>query len=136
MNDYNKGCQMFFVIMRNEPHSEISNVKNHEDISSVRNEYMDLFPEDIPKGLPWKYRNWFQIELKEDVKPIKKGLYRISITELAEIKKQVEYLIRMGFVRPSKSPWAFPVLFASRKDVSLRLCVDYRGLNRFTAKSS
>ncbi len=59
----------------------------------------------------------------------------MSHTELAEIKKQLEYLIEMGFVRPSKSPWASPVLFASKKNGSLRFCVDYRALNKFTVKN-
>ena len=60
----------------------------------------------------------------------------MSHTELAEIRKQVEYWIHMGFVRPSKSPWASLVLFASKKDGTLRFCVDYRALNRFTVKNS
>ena len=60
----------------------------------------------------------------------------MSHTELDEIKKQVEKLLHMSFVRPSKSPWASPVLFASKKDGSLRFCVDYRALNRFTVKNS
>ena len=42
----------------------------------------------------------------------------------------------MGFVRPSKSPWASLVLFANKKDRSLRFWVDYRALNRFTVKNS
>ncbi len=60
----------------------------------------------------------------------------MSRTELAEIKKQVEHLIKMGFVRRSKSLWASPALFVSKKDGSLIFSVDYRGLNRFTVKNS
>ena len=52
MNDYSKGCQMFSIVLRNESDSKNSNVKNREDISSVLNEYMDVFPEDLPKRLP------------------------------------------------------------------------------------
>ena len=51
MNDYNKVCQMCSVILRNESDSENSSLKNLEDILSVLNEYMDVFPEDLLKGL-------------------------------------------------------------------------------------
>ena len=72
MNDYNKGFQMYSVILHNESDSKNSNVNNHEDISSVLNEYVDLFPEDLPKGLlPKRTETDFQIELKEDIKPKK-----------------------------------------------------------------
>ncbi len=57
-------------------------------------------------------------------------------TELAEIKKQVEHLIEMGFLRPRKRPWASSVLLLIKKDRSLRFYVDYRALNRFTVKNS
>ncbi len=66
----------------------------------------------------------------------KKAYIECLIPSSNEIKKQVEKLIDMGFVRPSKSPWASPVLFASKKDGSLRFCVDYRALNKFTIKNS
>ena len=57
-------------------------------------------------------------------------------TELAEIKKQVEHLIEMGFVRPRKRPWASSVLLLIKKYGSLRFYVDDRALNRFTVKNS
>ena len=63
-----------------------------------------MFPEDLPKGIPPKRTETdFQIKLKEYVKLIKKGPCRMSNTELAEIKKHVEYQMKTGVVRPSKS---------------------------------
>ena len=40
-----------------------------------------------------------------------------------------------GVIRPSTSPWGAPVLFAKRKDKTIRLCIDYRQLNRVTIKN-
>ncbi|KAL0438919.1 UNVERIFIED_CONTAM: Retrovirus-related Pol polyprotein from transposon.6 [Sesamum latifolium] len=54
--------------------------------------------------------------------------------ELQELKKQLEELLEKGFIQPSTSPWA-PVLFVKKKDGSMRLCVDYRQLNRVTVKN-
>jgi len=56
-------------------------------------------------------------------------------TEMAELKAQLEELAEKGYVRPSASPWGAPVLFVKKKDGSLRLCIDYRELNRATVKN-
>lgn len=81
------------------------NIKDHEDISKVLSKYTGEFPDQLSKGLPPKQTEKdFQVELKEDAKPIKKGLCRMSHTEFEETKKQVEHLIEMGFVQPSKIP--------------------------------
>ena len=44
-------------------------------------------------------------------------------------------MLNKGYIRPSKSPWGAPVLFTKKKDEPLRLCVDYRGLNKLTIKN-
>ena len=59
----------------------------------------------------------------------------MAASELAELKKQLEELQRIGFIRPSSSPWGAPVLFVKKKDRSMRLCVDYRALNKVTIKN-
>ncbi|KAL0322385.1 UNVERIFIED_CONTAM: Transposon Tf2-11 polyprotein [Sesamum calycinum] len=55
--------------------------------------------------------------------------------ELTELEKQLEELLGKGFIRPSISPWGAPVLFVKKKDGSMRLCIDYRQLNRITIKN-
>ena len=46
----------------------------------------------------------------------------------------MQELLDRGFIRPSTSPWGAPVLFAKKRDKTLRLCIDYRQLNRVTIK--
>ena len=58
-----------------------------------------------------------------------------AASELAELKKQLEELQRIGIIRPNSPPWGAPVLFVKKKDGSMRLCVDYRALNEVTIKN-
>ncbi|WMV50166.1 hypothetical protein MTR67_043551 [Solanum verrucosum] len=55
--------------------------------------------------------------------------------ELRQLKSQLQELLEKGFIRPSVSPWGAPVLFVKKKDITLRLCIDYRQLNRITIRN-
>ena len=68
-------------------------------------------------------------------KSISKAPYRMTLLELKELKVQMEELVSKGFVRPSTSPWGAPVLFVKKKDGILRLCIDYRELNKVTIRN-
>nr|GFB02847.1 putative reverse transcriptase domain-containing protein [Tanacetum cinerariifolium] len=60
------------------------------------------------------------------------ALYRMAPVELKELKDQLQELLERGFIRPSVSLWGAQVLFVKKKDGSMRLCIDYRELNRIT----
>ncbi|MCI87067.1 retrotransposon protein, partial [Trifolium medium] len=59
----------------------------------------------------------------------------MSASELNELKNQLEELLEKRFIRPSVSPWGAPVLLVKKKDRSMRLCIDYRQLNKVTIKN-
>jgi hypothetical protein len=59
----------------------------------------------------------------------------LSIAELNELRKQLDDLLSKGFIKPSTSPYGAPVLFVKKKDGSLHMCVDYRGLNHIIKKN-
>lgn len=108
----------------------------HSKIQDVLEEFKDVFPDDLPDGLPPQRESDFHIELTSDATPQKKGIYRLSDSELQEMRRQLAELLRKGHIRPSKSPWGAPVLFVRKKDGGLRMCVDYRALNKLTIRNS
>ena len=61
--------------------------------------------------------------------------HRMAPVELQELRVQLQELLDKGFIRPSTSPWGAPVLLEKKKDKKLRLCIDYRQLNRVTIKN-
>ena len=100
----------------------------------IVNEFLTVFPEDLP-GLPPDREIEFEIELIPGTAPISKTPYRMAPAELKELKIQLQDLLEKGFIRPSHSPWGAPVLFVRKKDGTMRLCIDYRGLNKVTIKN-
>ncbi|MCF7184013.1 hypothetical protein L3H42_10980, partial [Corynebacterium sp. MC-13] len=100
----------------------------------VVNEFPDVFPDELP-GLPPEREVEFTIDLLPDTQPISIPPYRMAPAELKELKEQLKDLLEKGFIRPSTSPWGAPVLFVKKKDGSLRMCIDYRQLNKVTVKN-
>ena len=96
-------------------------------------EFADVFPSELP-GLPPRREVEFSNNLLPGTSPISVPPYRFALAELRELKIQLDELSSLGFIRPSSSPWGAPALFATKKDGSLRLCIDYRKLNRVTVK--
>ena len=77
----------------------------------------------------------FGIDLEPRTTPISKKPYRMTPVELKELKEQLQELLNKDFIRPSVSPWGAHVLFVKKKNGSLRLCIDYRELNKVTTKN-
>jgi hypothetical protein len=98
-------------------------------------EYADVFPDKLPPGLPPERAVDHAIELEPGHPPPVNKTYALSGAELAELRKQLEEMLDQGFIRPSVSPYGAPILFVKKKEGSLRMCVDYRGLNKITVKN-
>jgi hypothetical protein len=104
-------------------------------IAEIMKRFKMVFPEDLPHGLPPERDIDHRIEVEIGAIPPTKQPFRMSEFELAELRKQLTELLEHGFIRPSKSPYASPVLFVKKSDGSLRLCIDYRALNKITIKN-
>ena len=94
-------------------------------------EFPEFFPNDLPI-IPPEQEIVFSIDLLPDKNLISIPPYRMSPAELKEWKAQIKYLLYKGFIRPSISPWGSQVLFVKKMDGSIRLCIDYRQLNKVT----
>ncbi|XP_077230150.1 uncharacterized protein LOC143863354 [Tasmannia lanceolata] len=124
-----QGCKAFLasVVEVNDNDRKIENVP-------IVRKFADVFPKDLP-GLPPNREVEFTVDLAPGTAPISKAPYRMAPLEMKELKNQLEELLEKGFVRPSVSPWGAPVLFVKKKDESMRLCIDYRELNKVTIKN-
>jgi hypothetical protein len=126
-----KGCQVYAIQVTNLLEKE--DKPKLEDFVVLR-EFRDMFVDEIPE-LPPRREIDFSIDLLPGSTPISKAPYRMSLPELTELKIQLQELLDKEYIRPSVSPWGAPVLFVKKKDGTLRLCIDYRQLNKVTIKN-
>ena len=124
-----KGCEAYlaYVIDTVKARPNVSNIPTVSDFSNV-------FLEELP-GLPPHKEIEFAIDVVPGAIPASITPYRMAPLELKELKLQLQELLEKGFIRPSVSPWGAPVFFVKNKDGTLRLCIDYRQLNKLTVKN-
>nr|GEV23480.1 putative reverse transcriptase domain-containing protein [Tanacetum cinerariifolium] len=103
------------------------------DIPVVR-DFIDVFPKDLSR-LPPQRQVEFCIDLILGATSISKSPYRLTPSEMQELSEQLQELQDKGFIRLSHSPSGAPVLFVKKKDDSIRMCIDYRELNKLTVKN-
>lgn len=97
--------------------------------------FRDVFEAQNSRIMPPRKETDHSIELKEDASPPYGPIYPLSQAELAELRKYLDENLANGRIKPSKSPAGAPILFVPKKDGGLRLCVDYRGLNKVSVKN-
>jgi len=97
-------------------------------------DYVDVFSKAKASELP-PHRDYnLKIELKEGTSPPLGTLYSLSPVELSALQTFINENLNTGFIRPASSSHAAPVLFIKKNDGSLCLCIDFRGLSKFTKK--
>jgi hypothetical protein len=126
---YRKGCQIFAAHMEETPRDKVPNLEDYV----VLKEFEYVFKE-VP-GLPPKRDIDLSINLMPGAAPVSKTPYRMSTPELKELQMKFEELLKKGYICPSVSPWGAPILFVKKKDGTLRLCIDFRQLNKVTVKN-
>ncbi len=99
-------------------------------------DFADIFSPKLVAKLPEHTRiNDYAIELVDDWQPLYGPIYSLGPVELETLKAYIENNLVSGFIRPFKSPAKAYILFDKKPNGSLRLHVDYRGLNNLTIKN-
>ena len=124
-----RGCESFLAYIR-----DVSVESSPLDSVPVVRKFADVFLTDLP-GLPPERDVEFIIDLEPGTRPISMASYRMAPAELKELNSQLQDLLGKGFITPSVSPWGASVLFVKKKNGSLRMCIDYRQLNKVTVKN-
>jgi hypothetical protein len=97
-------------------------------------EFEDVFPNEVPDGLPPIRGIEHQIDLVPGASLPNRPAYRTNPDETKEIERQVKDLMDKGYVRESLSPCVVPVLLVPKKDGSWRMCVDCHAINAITIR--
>ncbi|XP_059654537.1 uncharacterized protein LOC132301286 [Cornus florida] len=135
---FKKGETSYLATLLETPDDELVPSPQEEvpkEIRAVLDEYTDVIPKELPKKLPPRREVDHQIELEPGSKPPALVPYRMAPSELEELRRQLKELLDASYIRPSKAPYGAPVLFQRKKDGSLRMCIDYRALNKVTIKN-
>jgi hypothetical protein len=125
-----KGCPVYAIQVLKTIEGAKPSLNEHP----ILREYKDVFLEEV-SGLPPRRDIDFSIEIAPGAVPVSRTPYWMITPELVELKLQLKEMMDKGYIRPSVSPWGAPVLFVKKKDGTLRLCIDYRQLNKVTIKN-
>ncbi len=108
----------------------------HSKLPSKYTEFADIFSQKLAVEVPEHTRiNDHAIKLVDNQKPPYRPIYSLGPIEPETLKAYIENNPANGFIKPSKSLAGVPIFFDKRLDGSLRLCVDYWGLNNLTIKN-
>ena len=105
-------------------------------IRSLVKEFSTCFPETMPAGLPPEREIAHAIPMQPGHAIPSRKLHRLSRAQEEEMISQVQQLLDKGWIQPSSSPYGSPILFVKKKDGGMRMCVDYRAVNKLTVKNS
>ena len=126
--------QVFVCFVKEVPEAKAP-PGQHPDITQLMLDLADVFIKELPADLG-------KAKFEKEVIPTPDGhkapyqpMYRYSPAEKEEIKRQIVELLSANRIRPSTSPYGAPLLFVQKADGTLRMCINYRKLNKITIKN-
>src|SRR5262249_54008426 len=128
----NNSDALILALVREVAVVENKTIITKQSHQAIIEEFSDVFA-DLPLNqLPPQRAIDHRIELVPAAEPPFRPTYRLAPPELEELRKQIDELLKGGLIQPSRSPFGAPVIFVKKKDGSLRMCIDYRALNKLT----
>lgn len=122
------------------PQTEVCGVVDAELLSDLDRQALDKFVKErvfsSGTGLGCCKVAEHVIELLPGTLPIKQRYYPVSPFKQRLIDEEIDEMLKLGVIEPSKSPWSSPVCLVKKKDNSYRFCIDFRKLNSKTKKDS
>ncbi|XP_071681572.1 uncharacterized protein [Lolium perenne] len=117
------------------PASETNDLTNiPPSLLSLLQEFRDVFPDELPHGLPPLHGIEHRIDLIPGAPLPNRAAYRTNPEETKEINRQIQDLLTKGYVRESLSPCAVPVILVPKPDETQRMCMDCRPINAITVR--
>ena len=111
----------------------------------IKKKYIDLFKEFVDV-FAWSYEDLkaydteiiqHKIPLKENQKPFRKKLFRINPVQLPLVEKEIKKMYEVGIIVPMRfSDWVSNLVAVRKKTREIRLCIDFRNLNRASLKEN
>ncbi len=107
----------------------------HPEIQSILDRYATVFGE-ISLGQPSDWGFEHTIELEQGIQAVITTPYRHPKAYRDEIGWAIHELLALGHIRPSTSPFSSSIVLVKKKDGTLRMCIDYKALNKKTLKNT
>ena len=104
-------------------------------LQSLLEEYADVFPDDLPAGLPPDRGTGHTIVLEPNAAPPYRRNRRMAPPEVELCETYIKDLLDKGFIAPSNSPFGAPVMFVAKPAGGYRVVCDWRALNNLTIKN-
>jgi hypothetical protein len=124
----------FLLVLRQASDSKEETVKQNAHVEKLLDKYSHLFDPPVV-GSAFEGYSCECIRLQPDADPPNRPPFRLSMSERREIEAQIKELVESKRILPSGSSYGAPVLFVPKQDGSMRMCIDYRALNKLTVKN-
>ena len=107
-----------------------------DGVKQLVQQFAEVFPVSMPAGLPVDRGIAHTIPLIPNSTVPAAKTYRLSKPQREEMEGQIKALLSQGWIQPSSSPYGSPIIFVKKKDGGIRMCVDYRAVNKITVRNS